>query len=345
MPSFRRVSLFGRSLPRWLPVLPVLAAALPAALRPFRATAQAPAAGVPNAARRVHDPCIAREGDAYYVFSTGPGIPVRRSRDLVHWEPLGRVFPDALPGWAREAIPGSRGPWAPDIAFFDGRYHLYYSVSTFGSNRSLIGLVTGKTLDPARPDYGWKDEGKVFESKPGDDYNAIDSNLLRLPSGRVVLLFGSFWSGIKLVDVDPHTARPRAGATVRSLARRPSPDAIEAPFLIRRGGYYYLFASFDLCCRGVNSTYNIRVGRARAVEGPYLDRDGTPLLSGGGTGVLATEGRMIGPGHCAVLQEPGRDLLVYHYYDGDAMGVPTLQVRPLTWDAEGWPHPGAPLGA
>jgi arabinan endo-1,5-alpha-L-arabinosidase len=324
--------------------LMALLAAAGLGTRRVRATAPEPPLPAPeNANRLVHDPCIAREGDTYYVFCTGPGIPIRRSRDLVHWEAAGRVFSEPLPAWARAAIPGSSIPWAPDIARLHGRYYLYYSVSTFGRNHSLIGLATNATLDPSRPEYAWKDEGKVFESGPGDNYNAIDSNVLRLRHNRLALVFGSFWSGIKLVDADAKTGKPLPGAGVRPLARRPSPDAIEAPFLVRHGRYNYLFASFDLCCRGVNSTYNIRVGRSKRVDGPYLDREGKPLLEGGGTVVLATEGRMIGPGHCAVLHERGRDLLVYHFYDGEARGIPTLQVRPLGWDRDGWPVAGPPL--
>jgi arabinan endo-1,5-alpha-L-arabinosidase len=300
-------------------------------------------APVENAVRHVHDPCIIKEGEIYYVFSTGHGIPIRRSHDLIHWEFAGRVFAEDLPKWAREEIQGSVFPWAPDIAYFNGRYHLFYSVSTFGKNRSLIGLATNKTLDPKSPDYAWKDEGKVFESFPHDSYNAIDSHVLPIDRNRLAFTFGSFWSGIYLVEADPRTGKPRSGAAAQPIARRPGSTAVEAPFLVRRDGCYYLFLSFDLCCRGIRSTYNIRVGRAKRVEGPYLDRSGTPLMEGGGTLLLATEGRVIGPGHCAVLRERNRDLLVHHFYDGEADGIPTLQVRPLTWDRDGWPSAAPPL--
>ncbi len=341
-------------------------------------------------AKRVHDPCIIRDGVFFYVFSTGGGIPILRSRDLRQWEPVGSVFGQGLPEWTRQAIPGSRGAWAPDISFANGRFQLYYAVSRFGSNRSLIGLASSKTLDPASPDYGWRDDGKVFESGPDTDYNAIDPNLIRLApapaafdppapgrpaktpaanpaapgaaadagdpaSARAALTFGSFFSGIKLVFVDAQTGKPAPNARVYSLAQRPSPDAVEAPFVIRHGAYYYLFVSFDFCCRGVNSTYNIRVGRSPDVTGPYADRDGKPLREGGGSPVLAAQGREIGPGHCAVLQdaalpaEPGKavpsaqDYLVYHYYDRDANGASRLQIRPLTWTHEGWPLAGTPM--
>lgn len=296
-----------------------------------------------NAVRHVHDPCIIKDGAYYYVFSTGHGVPIRRSRDLSRWELAGRVFAEDVPPWAKQEVPGTVMPWAPDIARFNGRYYLYYSLSTFGKNRSAIGLATNKTLDPKSKDYAWKDEGKVFESSPDNNYNAIDSNVLPVGRSRLAFTFGSFWSGLKLVDADAKTGKPLPGAQVRPLAGRERPGAVEAPFLIRRGEYYYLFASYDLCCRGVRSTYNIRVGRAKEVEGPYQDRDGKPLTESGGTLVLGTEGSVIGPGHCAVLQDGRRHLLVHHFYDGEANGVPTLQVRPLAWNADGWPTAGPPL--
>ncbi len=312
----------------------------------FALTSYAPPVPTPdaeNAIKFVHDPCIIRDKDTYYVFSTGPGIPIRRSKDLIHWELAGRVFPEDMPDWAKQEIPGSRGIWAPDISYFNGRFHLYYAVSRFGRNRSLIALVSNKTLDPASKDYQWVDEGKVFESGPGQDYNAIDPNVVLFPSNHPALTFGSFWSGLKLVFLDARTGKPASDAQVVSLARRPSPDAIEAPFIVHRGRYYYLFASFDFCCRGVNSTYNIRIGRAAQITGPYLDRDGKALLEGGGTLLLGTQGNLIGPGGCSILQDRRKDFLVYHFYDGADRGIPTLQIRPLTWTADGWPTAAAPL--
>jgi arabinan endo-1,5-alpha-L-arabinosidase len=297
-----------------------------------------------NAIKHVHDPCIIRQGAYYYIFSTGPGVLMRRSHDLVTWEFLGQVFPDKVPAWALAEIPDSTSLWAPDIAFFEGKYHLYYSVSSFGKNRSVIGLATNKTLDPKGKDYAWKDEGKAFESFPRNDYNAIDSHVFAVGRDRMVFTFGSFWTGIKMVEMDRKTGKPVPGAAVRPIARRPAPGAVEAPFLIRNGDYYYLFVSFDFCCRGARSTYNIRVGRAKAVEGPYIDRSGVSLLENGGTPVLSGEGRYVGPGHCAVLKDGRRWRLVYHTYDMEDNGVPTLQIRPLTWDRDGWPVPGSPLG-
>jgi len=294
----------------------------------------------PNAIRHVHDPAIIRDNNWFYIYSTGPGIGIRRSKDLKRWDFIGRVFEADVPTWAKTEIPGAKSLWAPDISFFDGRFHLYYSVSSFGSNRSIIGLATNQTLDPGSPIYKWVDEGKVIESFAKDNFNAIDPNLVRGADG-LKLSFGSFWSGLKMVALD-ETGHKKADAPLIALAWVPG-TAIEAPFIVQRGKYFYLFASYDLCCRGANSTYNIRVGRAEKVEGPYLDRAGKPMLEGGGTMVLESKAPVFGPGHCAVLQNITGDLLVHHFYDGNENGIPKLQIRPLKWSDDGWPIAGEPL--
>lgn len=299
-----------------------------------------------GAIRQVHDPCIIKEGDTYHLFSTGPHLWWRTSTDLVNWELRGEVF-SAIPDWARAEIPRADSLWAPDISYYNGRFHLYYSVSTFGSNRSCIGLATTPTLDPRSPDFGWVDQGKVIESYPTDNWNAIDPNLVLDGDGQPWLAFGSFWSGIKMRRIDLQTGKlSEADQRLYALASRElvpdSSGAIEAPFVIQRQGYYYLFVSFDFCCQSTRSTYKIMVGRAEQVIGPYHDREGQPMMRGGGTLVLQGDQRWRGPGHNAVLQEADGDKLVYHAYDAQAAGIPTLRITPIVWDAEGWPVVEAP---
>jgi arabinan endo-1,5-alpha-L-arabinosidase len=295
----------------------------------------------------VHDPCIIKQGDTYHLFSTGQAddptglVPWRTSKDLVHWTLVGPVF-ESIPQWAREAVPGARGMWAPDIAYFNGLYHLYYSCSTFGSNHSVIGLATNKTLDRSSSDFKWQDRGLVVQSTRDDDFNAIDSNHLIDRDGRHWLCLGSFWSGIKLLPLDPATGKPFPNDSRKySLASRPAPEnapgAIEAPFMIERNGYYYLFTSFDYCCRGASSSYYIVVGRSRDVLGPYVGRDGRSQMDGYGTVVLQGNRRFRGPGHQAVLRDGDRDYLVYHAYDAEHDGRPTLRIAPIHWSEDGWP--------
>jgi len=301
-----------------------------------------------------HDPVLIREGLNYYSYSTGQRgrVPLvaRRSRDLRHWTALPSPLA-AIPDWALTAVPGAREMWAPDIARVGGRYRLYYSVSRFGRQQSVIGLATSATLDPASPAYGWRDEGLVVASKAGDAYNAIDPAFARDRQGGEWLAFGSFWGGIQLIRLDPRTGKAMPGAVPKPIARRGpgegagGANAIEAPFIVDHGGWYWLIVSFDLCCRGVKSSYHLAVGRSRAIEGPYVDRAGRAMLDGGGTVLLQADAagrdRFRGPGHAGVLHNRGgRDYLIHHAYDAAAGGAPTLRIARLRWDAAGWPFIG-----
>jgi arabinan endo-1,5-alpha-L-arabinosidase len=302
-----------------------------------------------------HDPSIAREGDTYYVFATTSNakegqFPIRCSHDLLMWKLCGFVFPE-IPAWIHQASSATRDLWAPDISYFSGRYHLYYAYSTFGSNSSGIALATNETLDPQSPRYHWHDEGLVLKSAQGGDFNAIDPNIVLDKNGQPWLSFGSFWSGIKMRRIDPTTGKPSAAdPTMYSLAARAIPNlpeppkpglpadwqAIEAPFIVRHGDYFYLFVSFDLCCRGTRSNYRTMVGRSLNVTGPYLDAEGKAMLSGGGTQLLKPNSRWIGPGGESVLMRPEGDIIVFHAYDA-VTGKPALQISTLVW-ADGWPH-------
>ncbi len=308
-------------------------------------------AGPPSAAmavnegdNTVHDPSMIKQGHTYYVFSTGGGLSIASSTNLVTWQYVGTVF-DAIPRWVSDAVGPLTDLWAPDISYWHGLYHLYYAGSQFGANTSVIGLATNVTLDPASPRYHWKDRGLVLASDGSDDWNAIDPNLAFDAQGVPWLDFGSFWSGIKMRRIDPATGKlSKKDTTLFSLATRPGPpDAIEGPFIIYRHPYYYLFASFDFCCRGADSTYNIRVGRAGKITGPYSDRAGKAMLTGGGTFILAGHGRYRGPGGQSVVKDGNRYLLVHHYYDADNDGISLLQINPVGWTKDGWPIVRAPL--
>jgi arabinan endo-1,5-alpha-L-arabinosidase len=293
------------------------------------------------------DPAIIAEGGTFYVFTTGALVdregllPMRTSTDLQAFTYRGAVYPQ-IPAYATAAVPGTSGIWAPDIVKRGGEFRLYYSVSTFGSNRSLIGLTTNSVLNANAPSAGWTDKGAVIQSTPADNFNAIDPAVFTDADGREWMAFGSFFSGIRMVRLDPATGlRLASDSTVYSLAARAAPNAVEGPYVIRRGEFYYLFASFDQCCQGVASTYNTVVGRATSPTGPYVDREGRAMLQGGGTQVLTsgqgTDSRFVGRGHVSVVQNGGADFLVYHAYDRQRNGAPTLQVTRLTWDATGWP--------
>ncbi|MDE3068751.1 MAG: arabinan endo-1,5-alpha-L-arabinosidase [Verrucomicrobiota bacterium] len=285
---------------------------------------------------RVHDPSTLTRCDGrYYLFVTGRGIPSMSSADKTNWVAGPPVF-STPPSWTTNTIRGFHGYfWAPDLLRLNGRYYLYYAVSTFGSQTSAIGLATNPTLDPRNPKYQWTDRGLVVQSSPRVNFNAIDPSLLRDRRGRLWMSFGSYWSGIKLTELDPKTGKRLApDSPIYPLAwhRR-----IEASYLFYRDGFYYLFVNWGQCCQGVFSTYNIRVGRGRAVTGPYLDRTGTDLLDDGGTLFLKSSGRYIGPGHMGILTEGRTDWFTCHYYDGKDSGRPKLGLGRLAWTADGWP--------
>lgn len=289
-----------------------------------------------GAVTHVHDPCIIKSEGSYYIFSTGDRIEMRRSDDLNYWQRLNQVFP-SIPEWGVQEVPGVRNIWAPDIFYRDSVFYLYYSLSTFGSNHSRIGLATNKTLNTSSPDYKWIDQGKVIESNSINNYNAIDPNIVEDKEGRLWLSFGSFWSGIKLVELDTTTMKPSSNSTIHSIARRSGVGAVEAPFIILKDNYYYLFVSFDFCCQGINSTYNTRVGRAENITGPYKDRYDVLMTSGGSSTVIQSNERWRGQGHCAVLIDEGNYWLVHHAYDAEANGIPTLRIEKLIWDDDNWP--------
>ena len=214
-------------------------------------------------------------------------------------------------------------------------------MSSFGSQNSAIGLATNVTLDPNSPDYEWVDEGEVLRSKPGDKWNAIDPNLVLDENGEPWLVWGSFWQGIRMRKIDRSTGQlDQNDPTVHHLADRSSgPDktaAIEGPFITSRNGKWYLFVSFDQCCQGIASTYNVRVGRSDTLTGPYVDRDNVPLTEGGGTLILSAYGQWKGPGHNGILIEDGTYWMVYHAYDAKQTGISKLRIESISRDSKGW---------
>jgi arabinan endo-1,5-alpha-L-arabinosidase len=291
---------------------------------------------------RLHDPStIAKCKDRYWIFCTGRGTPSFHSKDLITWERGPQTFTKS-PEWAAQAVPGNRSGldfWAPDVIHWKDRYLLYFSVSTFGKNTSAIGLATNVTLDPCDPAYEWKDCGIVVQSSPRDDFNAIDPAVTADAEGNLWMSFGSFWGGIKLIQLDPATGkRISPDSPIHALAHY---DSIEAPFIYHHKGAYYLFLNWGMCCRGLNSTYNMRIGRSPTITGPYLDKEDRDMLDGGGTLLLDTDGPFIGPGHAGILKEGSRYWLGMHFYDGATRrGDSKYAIRPLTWSDDGWPVVG-----
>ncbi|PWI18598.1 arabinan endo-1,5-alpha-L-arabinosidase [Streptomyces sp. Act143] len=279
----------------------------------------------------IHDPSVIKLKSGQYVaYSTGGIIGARLSKDGKQWDDAGNAFAEPPSWWYEYNDTGD--PWAPDISYRAGTYWLYYAVSSWGTNHSAIGVATSDSGLPGT----WKDHGKVFSSETTDSWNAIDPGVIKA-DGKLWMAFGSYWTGIRMVRLDPATGKALPGATVGQLATRPDlPYAVEGPYIVKHGRHYYLFASYDACCAGVNSTYKIRVGRATDVTGPYVDSTGKPMLEGGGDLLLEGHGRYLGTGGQSVFQDQGQDWLAYHYYDAEDNGTPKLGLNRLGW-VNDWP--------
>ncbi len=295
----------------------------------------------------VHDPVMAEEDGVYYMFTTGFGIGMMSSTDLKTWKQEKAPL-DPTPKWPVEFVPSYQGhTWAPDIIKVGDRWYLYYSCSTFYKNISVIGVATNKTLNPDSPDYEWVDLGAVIRSQPGvNDWNAIDPNVIIDESGDPWLTFGSFWDGIQLVRLAPDM-KTIVGDPVTIARRRPADkvahgnatantNAIEAPFIVKRDGWYYLFVSYDYCCKGLSSNYKTAVGRSRSVNGPYLDKSGRPMTECGGEILVGESPEYSGVGHCSVYDIDGQWYFVAHAYDKSKRGASKLFLRPINW-VDGWP--------
>jgi arabinan endo-1,5-alpha-L-arabinosidase len=305
----------------------------------------------------VHDPVMIKQDSVYYLFCTGTGISVWSSLDRVHWKAEQQVF-ETAPQWVFNVVPAFKNHfWAPDISLYNGLYYLYYAVSAFGKNTSAIGLATSPTLHTGDPAYHWTDQGLVIQSIPGKtNWNAIDPNLITDKDGMPYLAFGSFWEGLKVVklkkdrmEVDgPISNLPTIASRVRDKLKGNPPaiednpkdaggNAIEAPFIFRKGKYFYLFASIDYCCKGPRSTYKMIVGRSKELLGPYVDKAGAKMNEGGGTIVLAGDKDWYGVGHNAVCDFNGTDYLIFHGYDAGDNGISKLRIEKLGW-SKGWPE-------
>jgi len=284
----------------------------------------------------VHDPSrIIKYNGVYHVWGTGDQIYHMTSTDMVNWWTASTVFASGTyPSWITTYTgTGFTGFfWAPDCIYANGKYFLYYACSTWGSKKSAIGVATSTDL------ASWTDQGMVTYSTDTSDFNAIDPCPVLDASGNLWLSYGSFNSGIKLLQCSTSTGKP-LNSTRYSLA---SPGGTawsdgENSCLIRNGSYYYLFYNRGGCCSGTNSTYYIIMGRATSITGPYYDKNGKTLTTAGsGTTVLSTSGRYIGPGSLGLFSENGNNFVTFHFYDGWNNGVPLLGIARLTFSSS-WP--------
>jgi arabinan endo-1,5-alpha-L-arabinosidase len=303
------------------------------------------------------DPAVIRAGDGWwYAYGTTDPlreaertphlIPVARSRDLVTWTYVGDVFDAAnRPAWAA----GDAAFWAPDIRFLGGRFVLYYVVTqttvTPEPNDNAIGVATAPT--PTGP---WTDSGgpvvgprRGNSGGPGDFKWTFDPAQLTDRDGTRYLYYGSYYGGIFVTRLTADGLRPVGEPVMVTIDNR-----YEGAYVVRRGRWYYLFASEANCCAGPTTGYSVFAGRSSSPLGPFRDRDGISLLDSrvGGTLMISPNGNTwVGTGHNAVVTDPaGQDWFVYHAIDrrdpylDEPFGInqrPMLLDR-LDW-IDGWP--------
>ena len=297
----------------------------------------------------LRDPAIIHVGKTYYIFSTdygsgldGDHLPIRCSPDAVNWKLCGYVFADR-PQWVKNQYAGIGGLWAPDISYFNGLYHLYYSVDIFTTNDAGIGVATNTTLDLTDPNYKWVDQGQILSSKgAANDFDAIDPNIAIDDDGRVWLSYGSYGPGIFQQEVDPATGRLVEGGPIYHLAERPDRPAgpIEGASIIHHGKYYYLFAAADFCCDAnpADSDYKEVMGRSTSIHGPFVTMQGDPMLQGYSTVLLSKDANWASAGGGTAYIDPanGDTMIAFHAFNTKDNYNVQLWVKHFTW-VNDWP--------
>lgn len=283
------------------------------------------------------DPSVLRVGDVFYCYSTDNNCNILRSEDLVNWKKVGTAFTkDTRPAWMLRDDGSKPFIWAPCCVCVDGKYHLYYSVSKgIGLDASGFGVAVSDS-----PEGPFVDQGPIVQKNDGCGTGGNIDQFYWEEGGVKYIIWGSH-QGIFISELtDDGLALKQPG----------SPDGIttiigpgwEAPYLYKKGGYYYMFLSKGTCCKGEESTYNVQVGRATSLMGPYRNKKGEDLLEVKGSfKMLESNAYAVGPGHNAEIMtdDAGDEWFIYHsYVRGYADEYKrVLFVDKLTWDEEGWP--------
>lgn len=298
----------------------------------------------------VHDPAIYKDGDWYYVFSTDTtpggivkgGIQIRKSRDLINWQWVGRAL-DGVPEEAKNWT-GAEILWAPEIVKYGDTYFMYYAASQFGKTQSFIGVAVSSKIEGP-----YEDRGEVYKSSQGEEGpNAIDPNVEFDKQGTPWMVYGSFFGGIYLARLSLETGKLAEPGRGKLIAKRHTSvkGAIEGPYIIYHPDfdYYYLFVSYD----SLFSDYNIRIARSESIDGPYTDLWGNDMtdttLPPDDVGLKVLGGYKfskgdgwIAPGHNSVLKDGDDYYICHHARNEKDKKRPFLHIRKIAWTEDGWP--------
>lgn len=278
------------------------------------------------------DPTVIRGNDGkFYAFTTmqNGNVPIYRSDDMINW----RYYSGAYAALNVPTFVPNAGIWAPDINKIEGKYVLYFSMSTWGGEwEAGIGRSVG-----VRPEGYYSDSKLLFNSKDIGVQNSIDPVVFQ-EDGRKYLIWGSFRGiyiaeltddGLELVD---KTAIERIAGT-----------AYEGIYIHKRGEYYYMFGAWGSCCSGLNSTYCVVVGRSKSLYGPYVDKNGNKMLDNRHETILVGNDKVKGPGHTSqiITDDNGKDWILYHGYDVNDPGAGRkMYLDRVKWSSDGWPTIG-----
>ena len=299
-----------------------------------------------------HDAEIIKVDSWYYTFSTDymvagkpkPGIQIRKSKDMVNWTFVGRVF-DQVSTEASEWTNGGETFWAPDVVEMNGKYYLYYSVSELGQRNSYIGLATSTAIEGP-----WEDQGAVFKTYEGDKYtvNAIDPGIVFDKQGKPWMAYGSYFGGIFITELDGQTGmllNPEEEGTLIA-GRKGMDEGIEGPAIMYNPDtdMYYLTVSYGW----LEDTYNVRVARSKDIQGPYTDYNGKNMIDlsdesfDTGTKIISSytfdgDTGWLGTGHNGLLIDGNDYYMTHNARVGDDLNWSHLHVREIIWTEDGWP--------
>ncbi len=292
-----------------------------------------------------HDPDIIRYEDGYALATTDNHMLMQFSEDALNWKNGDPAMPE-FSKWLYTYAPNMIDIWAPDIHYIGGEYRMYYCGSEMGIRSSGMGFMSSKEIDPTKPGYGWTDQGEVIHTVKSDSYNAIDAAVLKDNDGKVWMAFGSWGTGIHILELDEKSGKVKNGAKMQNIANRGG-AGVEGASLIEHNGKYFLFTAWDNCCKKgadlENNSYKTTVGRSNRIDGGYVDRSGKALLDGGGTILLSRYGRYYGPAGGEAFEDVNRQRFVNHYYDKNDGGNSYIQVRDIVWTEDNWPELGQPF--